>query len=298
MIKVLKYILPIGAIIFSGIFLYKGTLNPCEQVLYYSVGQFDEQFSLNLADFKNYIEQSESVWEDEARRQLFEYKEGAKFKINLIYDERQVLTEQKRREEFGLTKYENILREMDSKLSLLDTEYKRLSSLHEREVASLEADQRDYNKEIDSWNKRGGAPEPHFSRLEAERVSLNSRVEALNNNATMLNNMASELNQLIKSRNEAAADYNRVAKSYNEKYGHGLEFNQGEYNTKGEINIYQFDSAASLKMVLAHELGHALGLDHVNGAASIMNSVSSETRTPLSLTEEDRVEFYRVCPKD
>lgn len=297
MLRVLKYILPIGAIVFSGIFLYRGTLNPCDRVIEYSIGQFDTQFGLSKENFQKYIEQSEVPWESEVGRQLFEYKEGARFEINLIYDERQVLTEQKRREEFGLTKYEDILREMDSKLSLLDAQYKRLSLSHEREVSSLELDQARYNKEIDSWNKKGGAPEPHFSRLEAERISLNSRVEALNTNAVTLNNMASELNQLIKSRNEAANNYNRVAKSYNEKYGHGLEFNQGEYSTDGQINIYQFDSPDSLRMVLAHELGHALGLDHVSGEYSIMNSVSSEVRTSLTLTAEDKAELVRMCKK-
>lgn len=297
MLKVFNYIFLFAVIGVSGFFVYRNTLSPCESVIEYSIGQFDTQFGLNQEDFKRYIKESEAPWEKEVGRQLFEYKEGAKFKINLVYDNRQATTESKRREEFGLTKYEDILKQLDNKLSNLDLEYKRLASLHEREVSSLESDQNEYNKKINSWNKKGGAPEPYFSELEAERISLNSRVETINSNAVMLNDMAEELNQLIKSRNEAAQNYNEVARSYNQKYGHGLEFNQGEYSTDGQVNIYQFDSPSSLRMVLAHELGHALGLDHTEGETSIMNSVTSESRNSLVLTAEDKAELNRVCKK-
>ncbi|KKQ77980.1 MAG: hypothetical protein A3A96_04400 [Candidatus Zambryskibacteria bacterium RIFCSPLOWO2_01_FULL_39_39] len=282
---------------YSGYFIYQNSLAPCERVLEYSVGQFDTQFGLKQEDFKKYITDAEAVWEKEVGRELFKYKMGAKFKVNLIYDNRQVLTEAKRKEEFGLTKSEDVLEEWDNKLYSLDSEYKRLTSLHEQEVASLERDQKEHNREVEFWNKKGGAGETVFNKLESERVSLNIRVENINKNAILLNNMATELNRLIKNRNSAANDYNRIVKSYNEKYGHGLEFDQGEYTTKGEINIYQFDSKASLLMVLAHEFGHALGMDHVGGSSSIMNSIASDARDSLALSLEDKTELNKVCKK-
>ena len=296
MFKFLNYVFVLAIIGVSGFFIYQNSLNPCDRVLEYSIGQFDTEFGLSQADFKKYIKESEVPWEKEIGKELFEYKDGAKFKINLIYDNRQILTEEKRKEEFGLTKSESILKELDSKLSNLDAEYKRLTNLHEQEVSSLENAQSEYNKKVNAWNKKGGAPEPAFSQLEQERLLLNSRVVNVNKNAILLNNMAEELNQLIKSRNDAADDYNKVAKSYNQKYGHGLEFNQGEY-TQGNINIYQFDSPNSLRMVLAHELGHALGMDHVEGRTSIMSSITSESRTSLTPTIEDKIELNNVCKK-
>ncbi len=295
-IRLFNYIFLLTVIGASGFFVYKSSLDPCDSVLEYSIGQFDPQFGINQTDFKKYIQESEVPWEREVGKELFRHKEGAKFKVNLVYDNRQIVTEQKRKEEFGLTRAEEILEEWDNKFSILDSKYKSLVSLHEQEANSLEKDQAEHNRKVDYWNKKGGAPEPTFSELEAERVSLNNRIYELNKEAVTLNNTQEELNQLIKSRNDAAANYNKIARSYNEKYGHGLEFNQGEY-TSGNINIYQFDSAVSLRMVLAHEFGHALGMDHTEGETSIMNSTASPNRTSLVLSKADIVELNRVCKR-
>src|SRR3989344_9354689 len=114
---------------YSGYFIYQNSLAPCERVLEYSVGQFDTQFGLKQEDFKKYITDAEAVWEKEVGRELFKYKMGAKFKVNLIYDNRQVLTEAKRKEEFGLTKSEDVLEEWDNKLYSLLSHSSKTSSL-------------------------------------------------------------------------------------------------------------------------------------------------------------------------
>lgn len=291
-IPIYMFLVLAGGLIFYG---YKGSLNPCDRVIEYSIGTFDTQFGINRNDFLNYIDEATAVWEKELGKDIFRYKEGSGLKVNLIYDERQVLTEQKRKEEFGLTQAENILKSFDSKLSMLDSEYKRLTTLHEEEIASLSRVQNDYNRKVDEWNRKGGAPEGVYEQLDKERILINTKIDSINKNAISLNKMTEDLNLLIRLRNEAAENYNRIAKSYNTKYGHGLEFNQGEYSTTGEINIYQFDSPISLKMVLSHEFGHALGLDHTEDTDSIMSAYTNPERNSLIVTDADRIELLRVC---
>jgi predicted Zn-dependent protease len=60
-----------------------------------------------------------------------------------------------------------------------------------------------------------------------------------------------------------------------------------------EINIYEFDSRTALLRVLAHEFGHALGLDHNDNEQSIMHYLNSSTN--LKPTKEDLAALREVC---
>ena len=78
--------------------------------------------------------------------------------------------------------------------------------------------------------------------------------------------------------------------------GAGEKFSAGEYirdETGERINIYQFDGRDKLIRVLAHELGHALGLDHVDDPASVMYEMNSGTGETLGAG--DIAELRKLC---
>jgi hypothetical protein len=64
-------------------------------------------------------------------------------------------------------------------------------------------------------------------------------------------------------------------------------------NAGTRIYIYGFKTKADLLITLAHEFGHALGLEHVSGGDSIMSPSSDSTN--LVLSPEDITELKRVC---
>lgn len=287
--------LALCALVLSGEFFYKYFQKPCDQILEYSIGRFDEDFGISREEFLENIKQAERIWESAVGRELFVFKPEADFQINLVYDDRQLSTMRKQKTESGLESVGAILEN-------LDTEFKRAKSGYEKDLETyriksenFERDQTQYQLEVDYWNSRGGAPKPQYRLLEERAEQLNAQATALNRETTLLNAKAKELNDLLDKRNEAAKSYNAIASNYNQSFGHGLEFNQAEYAGQS-INVYQFKNGADLLTALAHEFGHALGMDHVENPSSIMYYLTGDnTKIGLVPSVEDLAELSRVC---
>jgi len=299
--KLLQYIILLFFIGGSAYFVYQKTLSPCDKPLQYSIGRFDTQFGISRDEFKNYVAESEKVWEKALSRDIFVYNPNASFKINLIYDERQLTTIQKQKTEFGLSAIEENFKKIDLEFNIFKNQYDQKVSTYESDLAIYESRKLAYDTEVNMWNSKNGAPKNKYADLETERNYLNNEGQRLNTETISINNTTKQLNALLQERNIKASEYNKVAEDYNKKYNGGLEFNQAEYignpyTQKGEINVYQFGNKKDLITALTHEFGHALGLDHVANPKSIMyylTGINAETSPTPSV--EDLAELKMVC---
>ncbi len=291
----------LGILSYTGYSFYVYSLDPCDKPLHYKIGRFDTQFGISEADFKYRILSAEIVWEKALGREIFVYDEEAEFNINLIYDERQLTTVQKQKTEFGLSAIEDVFKKLDAEFNLFKSEYDQKVSVYEQALSVFQSRKSAYDAEVASWNSKGGAPKGQYEALETERRYLNGEAERLNREASSINGMSNQLNILLKERNLKAAQYNKVAENYNKKYGGGLEFNQAEYigggaNNTGEINVYQFGNNKDLILAMAHELGHALGMNHTENPKSVMYySTGVNVGASPVLSAEDLAELQRVC---
>jgi len=295
--KALQYFVLLALITGSGYFLYQKSLAPCDKPLEYSIGQFDTQFNVSQADFKSYVSEAGSVWENILNRKIFIYNPNADFKINLVYDERQLDTIQKQKTEFGLSAVEDAFKKLDADFNTFKNEYDQKVSSYEQDLAAFKDRKSAYDTIVADWNSRGGAPKDKFQSLNAEGEYLNTEAQKLNNEVLAINTMTKQLNVLLNERNAKAIEYNKIAADYNKKYSNSLEFNQAEY-TGTAINVYQFGNKKDLILALTHELGHALGMNHVENPKSIMYYITGiNTETALTPTAEDLAELNRVCKK-
>ena len=292
--KFLSHIFLLALIGASGYFIYQKTLGPCDKPLEYSISRFDTQFGVSKEDFKSYITEASSVWEKALDRKIFIYNPNASFKINLIYDQRQLATIQKQKTEFGLSAIEDVFRKLDADFSIFKSQYDQRISEYEEALASFKERKSAYDAEVANWNNKN-APKDKFQSLESERRYLNAEAQKLNAEAVAINAMTQQLNTLLKERNAKTSEYNKIAEDYNKKYNGGLEFNQAEYTGKG-INVYQFGGKKDLILALSHELGHALNMGHVENSKSIMYYLTGiNADTSPTPTAEDLAELKRVC---
>lgn len=239
----------------------------CDRTLGYTVGQFDDKFGISQEQFLDAVQKAEMIWEKPTGFDLFEHKEKSSFKINLVFDERQ--------------EYANRQSGLATQIESNKANYDRLVSQYNQKLKDYEARLQKYNDEVSFWNSKGGAPKEEFERLEMQRRELNQ--------------MATELNSLTNQLNKLAATLNLKVETFN--VGAGRVFDQGQY-TGDAITIYQFDDRNDLALILAHELGHALQLDHVDDAKAVMYFLKKDQDPQdIKLTDTDINALETQCQK-
>lgn len=271
------------------------TAKPCEKPLAYSFGNIDHRFSLSQGDLQKVSEQAGGIWDEAAGKKLFQYDPKSDFKINFIYDDRQAQSQ-------ASDKLDSQLKGLNDEHEAVVNDYNSLSDGLKKRLDAYNASVKDYKNKLDSynqevsfWNAKGGAPDDEFRKLKNEKEDLDKTFSGLEKERVAINNLVGKTNALVQKESTIVNSYNSSLSTYNQTYGSSREFDKGLYDGK-EINIYQFHNLDDLRLALAHEMGHAIGLDHVENPKSIMYYLMGEQdiNNP-QLSAEDMAALKGVC---
>lgn len=270
---------------------------PCSGPVTYSVGSISLGYSLTPAELAGALKEAEAAFEAPARRNLLEYREsGGDVTVNMVYDNRQAALDKLAalgiKTEHSLASYQELKARYEELAARTEAEQARFADL----ARSFKRKETAYNAGIQRLNKLGTATHAEHLRARAARgaltqefARLKKRERAVNADVDTLNALATTLNQLIVQLQLNVAQYNRAG-SIIGRYEEGLYRSAAG---RRSIDIYTYSQREHLVRLLAHELGHALGLDHTGDPESLMYPLNTGGTTELK--PADIAELNRAC---
>lgn len=256
-----------------------------EQPLRYRIAELDPRLNIDQPQMVELSKQAAAIWEKNTGQKYFVYDPEAEFVINLVFDQRQ-LRSMKRAESLGQLEQEQQnwlnrnekLQKVNADLAESSIQLEQQKQAYENQVQQYQLGLAQYK--ADNSNKTLFASLQKQQRdLQQQALKLQAKIAEYNHKVQQNQLKAEKSQQVYQELAASVAEFNETFKPE--------VLHKGQFDGK-QIFIYEFSSIDDLRLTLAHEFGHALGLKHTRDPKSLMYPrIKDQDAKDFQLTDTD-----------
>ena len=287
------------------------------------IGKIDERYAdkITKEELRVIIDEIELFFETQLSFNVFDYAEDGK-PIDILY----ISPSQKKQE---LLKNTQNMKTIKNSLNALDPDIQKQKHFLEMTKQKLQKEYTLLNVAIDKLNtyiaeidanKQNFTQREynqHINSISLKKEQISSKQESLQQENITYENELEKLkekllkyNQLAETYNTISRDTEKLSSSFSEVKGitKGVIHSEIITQTEGDqtikqikstemnkIEVYDFENTDLLKVILAHEIGHLVGVEHIQTKGALMHPIiQEEQKKNLSLTFDDIQAFYEA----
>jgi len=284
------------------------------------IGKIDNYYKnkISYQEVRNILDEIEYIFESQLDMNIFDYSNDGKV-IDILYVPPSKLEKRidRKMEKLKLkkAKVEKIQDSLPKKLENINKEKEFIKE--ERLILNKKIETlNDYIKEK---NKQKNFSKNEYTRIKAyikkEQKKIKVDTSILKKNQRRIQSKVTSYNQKVNLQNSLIRDLNRLNnelermnRSFKKVKGNTIGLKQvtskvfyknGKRvkektvkNIMNKIEIYGFESKNELKVIIAHEIAHLVGIPHINEKDALMNPILQQNQiNQLSLTRSDILNF-------
>lgn len=286
-----------------------------------TIGKIDDYYKdkITKKELEQIIKEIEYIFESTLKKNIFDYSNDGK-PIDILYVPNTQLEDKISKKLELIKKKKEKIEELQEYFPSKKREIEVSQDDLNGQIKVINQKVEDLNSYIKNVNSRKNVTKEEYSKIEEyvknEKYEINNYLKekdksyqnlqnilnSYNQKVVAFNNLVRESNSLIKELESLGRDIKTVnGRTFGMKetvlktyYKDGKEVKESTTtNSMNKIEIYNFDSLEHLKVILAHEIAHLVGVPHIDDEGALMNPILQENqKSRLHLTSED-IENFR-----